>query len=382
MMLHTPSLMLVNIAITATLGLCLAAVSSRTRRDGLALWAWAMATHTLSYTLLSLRGQISDVVSMVVGTGLLSATIALFTEGLYQFQQRRPMRWLAWSPVVLLVVAMGFLMQDPKARVVLSALILLVQSVVILALLIQKHQDTVGRGQYFEMAGFAILVLIFVFRIFGAFATSTDLSSLTASNQMQTGTFLLSTIALVLICLGLVVMTKERADSQNLDMALHDALTGLSNRRLIVETLTQNLAQAQRSGRALTLLMIDIDFFKRVNDTFGHQSGDRALRGLADCIRGRLRAQDMAGRWGGEEFLVVLPDTDVQGGLMLAEQLRRTVEQARFEATDGRTMQFTISIGLHTLQAAAAESIDDMVAAADKAMYLAKQNGRNRVESL
>jgi len=179
-----------------------------------------------------------------------------------------------------------------------------------------------------------------------------------------------------------VVMTKERADSQNLDMALHDALTGLSNRRLIVETLTQNLAQAQRSGRALTLLMIDIDFFKRVNDTFGHQSGDRALRGLADCIRGRLRAQDMAGRWGGEEFLVVLPDTDVQGGLMLAEQLRRTVEQARFEATDGRTMQFTISIGLHTLQAAAAESIDDMVAAADKAMYLAKQNGRNRVESL
>lgn len=282
--------MLVNIAITATLGLCLAAVSSRTRRDGLALWAWAMATHTLSYTLLSLRGQISDVVSMVVGTGLLSATIALFTEGLYQFQQRRPMRWLAWSPVVLLVVAMGFLMQDPKARVVLSALILLVQSVVILVLLIQKHQDTVGRGQYFEMAGFAILVLIFVFRIFGAFATSTDLSSLTASNQMQTGTFLLSTIALVLICLGLVVMTKERADSQNLDMALHDALTGLSNRRLIVETLTQNLAQAQRSGRALTLLMIDIDFFKRVNDTFGHQSGDRALRGLADCVPRTWRA--------------------------------------------------------------------------------------------
>ena len=90
----------------------------------------------------------------------------------------------------------------------------------------------------------------------------------------------------------------------------------------------------------------------------------------------------MAGRWGGEEFLVVLPDTDAQGAVTLAEQLRRTVEQARFEATDGRTMQFTISIGLHTLPASAAESIDDMVAAADKAMYLAKQNGRNRVESL
>ena len=382
MMLHTPSLMLVNIALTATLSLSLAAVANRTRRDGLTFWAWAMAMHTLSYTLYSLRGQINDVVSIVVGTSLLSATTALFTEGLYQFQQRRPARWLVWSPVVLLVVAMSLLLQDPKARVVLSAVVLLAQALGILVLLIQKRHATVGRGQYFEMIGFAILILIFVFRIVGAFATQTDLSSITASNQMQTGTFLLSTIALVLICLGLVVMTKERADAQNLDMALHDALTGLSNRRLIAETLTQHLAQAQRSGRALTLLMIDIDFFKRVNDTFGHQSGDRALRGLADRIRGRLRAQDMAGRWGGEEFLVILPGTDAQGAVTLAEQLRRSVEQARFEAVDGRTMQFTISIGLHTLRAAGSESIDDMVAAADKAMYLAKQNGRNRVESL
>ncbi|MEA3393928.1 MAG: GGDEF domain-containing protein [Pseudomonadota bacterium] len=382
MLLHTPSLMLVNIAVTAALGLSLAAVASRTRRDGLSLWAWAMATHSLSYTLLSLRGQINDVMSMVVGTGLLSATMALFTEGLCQFQQRHPTRWRVWSPVVLLVVAMSLVMHVPLARVVVSALVLLAQSVAILVLLIQKRHDTVGRGQYFEMTGFAILILIFVFRIVGAFATETDLSSVTASNQMQTGTFLLSTVAIVLICFGLVVMTKERADAQNLNLALHDALTGLSNRRLIVETLTQHLAQAQRSGRALTLLMIDIDYFKRVNDTFGHQSGDRALRGLADCIRGRLRAQDMAGRWGGEEFLVILPDTDAQGAITLAEQLRRSVEQSRFEATDGRTMQFTISIGLHTLQAMAAESIDDMVAAADKAMYLAKKNGRNRVESL
>ncbi|PHM20101.1 MAG: GGDEF domain-containing protein [Curvibacter sp. PD_MW3] len=382
MIVHTPSLMLVNIAVTATLGLSLGVVASRARRDGLALWAWAMGTHTLAYILFSLRGQISDVVFVVAATGLLSATIALFTEGLREFQQRRPAYGLSWFPVVLLMVGISALMPAPQARVALSNLILLLQGLAALVLLIQKRHDTIGRGQYFEMAGFAILALVFVLRMVGALATTTDLSSITASNQIQTVTFLLATVALVLVGIGLVIMTKERADAQNLNMALHDALTGLSNRRLIVETLTQNLAQAQRSGRALTLLMIDIDFFKRVNDTFGHQSGDLALRGLADCIRGRLRAQDMAGRWGGEEFLVVLPDTDAQGAGTLAEQLRRTVEQARFEATDGRTMQFTISIGLHALQAMAAESIDDMVAAADKAMYQAKQNGRNRVESL
>lgn len=297
MIVHTPSLMLVNIAVTATLGLSLGVVASRARRDGLALWAWAMGAHTLAYILFSLRGQISDVVSVVVATGLLSATIALFTEGLREFQQRRPAYGLSWFPVVLLMVGISVLMQAPQARVALSNLILLLQGLAALVLLIQKRHDTIGRGQYFEMVGFAILALVFVLRMVGALATTTDLSSITASNQIQTVTFLLATVALVLVGIGLVIMTKERADAQNLNMALHDALTGLSNRRLIVETLTQNLAQAQRSDRALTLLMIDIDFFKRVNDTFGHQSGDLALRGLADCIRGRLRAQDMAGRW-------------------------------------------------------------------------------------
>lgn len=382
MVMHTPSLLLVNIAVTATFCISVGAVASRSRHDGLLYWAWALAAHALAYSLVSLRGQISDVVSIVVANGLLSVTFALFAEGLCQFQQRRVSHRLIWSPVVVLVVAYSFMLPYPEARVALSALIFTVQVTGILLHLFQKRRDTIGRGQYFVASGFVLVVLIFVFRAASMLSLQVDMALITDSNQVQAGTFLLSTISIVLIGLGLVLMTKELADERNRILALQDELTGLSNRRFIAETLTQHLAQAQRSQRALTLLMIDIDFFKRINDTFGHLSGDRALRGLADCIRGRLRAQDMAGRWGGEEFLVVLPDTDAQGAATLAEQLRQTVEQSRFESLDGRPMAFTISIGLHTLRTSGAEAVDDMIAAADQAMYQAKENGRNQVVQL
>lgn len=383
MLVHTPTLLLVNILVTATLSICLGAVVNRSRRDGLAFWAAALAAHVLAYILLGLRGQISDVLSIVVANGLLAVTFALFAEGLCQFQQRRVPRWLIWSPVPVLMLAFSFMLSEPaKSRIVLSSPLFALQCVLLLVLAVQDRSAPQGRGRYFMMAGFALVILMFALRLAGTLPQSVDIQSIMDSNQVQATTFLLSTIAIVLISLGLVLMSKERADERNRTLALQDELTGLSNRRYIQETLTQQLALAQRGDRALTLLMIDIDFFKHINDTFGHLSGDKALRALADCIRGRLRAQDMAGRWGGEEFLVVLPDTDVHGAAILAEQLRQTVEQTRFESADGRPMQFTISIGLHARRLSPAEGVDDMVDTADRAMYLAKQKGRNRVEQL
>ncbi len=383
MLVHTPTLLLVNILVTATLSICLGSVASRSRRDGLAFWAAALAAHVLAYILLGLRGQISDAVSIVVANGLLAVTFALFAEGLCQFHQRRVPRWLIWSPVPVLMVAFSFMLSEPaKSRILLSSPLFALQCVLLLVLAVQERRTPPSRGHYFVVTGFVLVILMFALRLAGTWPEKVDIRSIMDSNQVQASTFLLTTIAIVLVSLGLVLMTKERADERNRTLALQDELTGLSNRRYIQETLAQHLAQAQRSNRALTLLMIDIDFFKRINDTFGHLSGDKALRELADCIRGRLRAQDMAGRWGGEEFLVVLPDTDADGAAILAEQLRQTVEQSHFEATDGRPMQFTISIGLHTRRISPAEGVDDMVGTADRAMYLAKQKGRNRVEPL
>jgi diguanylate cyclase (GGDEF)-like protein len=380
MLMHTPSLLLANIAVTTTLGFSLGAVAIRARHDGLLFWAWALAAHTLAFILFSLRGQITDLASIVLANGLLSAAFALFTQGIYEFQQRRCPYWLIWSPVAVIMAAFTLMLGNTQARIVLGAVVLAIQYAFVLQLLLRSRHDTPGRGQYFAAAGFSIALLVLLLRAAGVLMGQVDIVSITDSNLIQAITFLFSTVTIVLISLGLVLMSKERADERNRTLAMQDELTGLSNRRFILETLAQHLAQAQRGGHSLALLLLDLDHFKQINDSFGHLSGDKALRELADCIRARLRAQDSAGRWGGEEFLVILPDTDAQGAYTLAEQLRQTVEQARFRSVDGRAMQLTVSIGLHALDTASKQSCEELLGAADQALYLAKKNGRNRVE--
>lgn len=157
----------------------------------------------------------------------------------------------------------------------------------------------------------------------------------------------------------------------------HDALTGLYSRSFGLHRLTETLALAGRHPAPTAVMVIDVDHFKRVNDTFGHAAGDVALAALADLIRSSCRTSDVPARLGGEEFLVVLPRTDEAGAALVAERLRRVVAAWRgsFEGVD---LQMTISIGL-----AAAESKEldgaQLVARADDALYVAKREGRNRV---
>jgi diguanylate cyclase (GGDEF)-like protein len=158
-----------------------------------------------------------------------------------------------------------------------------------------------------------------------------------------------------------------------------DELTGLRNRRYVDEVLALEALRATRYGTALSILMIDVDHFKRVNDAHGHPVGDAVLRRIAGVIERMLRRTDVAGRYGGEELLVVLPQNDCDGALVMAERWRASVEHAEFRAADGRAIRAQISIGVAAYTKNLARA-DDLIAAADKALYSAKQNGRNRVE--
>lgn len=159
--------------------------------------------------------------------------------------------------------------------------------------------------------------------------------------------------------------------------ALTDALTDLSNRRFAMERLEQEWALTQRGERALSCMMLDIDHFKKINDTFGHQLGDEALKQVADALRKTARAQDVVCRYGGEEFLVICPDTGATAAYQAAERMRVSVESLRMLAPDGRHMPLTLSIGV----AEKGEGIADMNALinrADDSLYAAKTQGRNR----
>ncbi len=157
-----------------------------------------------------------------------------------------------------------------------------------------------------------------------------------------------------------------------------DPLTGLFNRRTFLEMSGKEAARARRHGKATSLLMIDIDHFKRVNDTYGHGVGDLVIKALADTAAKMMRPTDILARYGGEEFIVTLPETDPEVATRVAERLRAALEQLVVPA-DGREVRFTISIGVATFFTGV--PLDQAMERADQALYRAKEGGRNRVES-
>jgi two-component system cell cycle response regulator len=159
--------------------------------------------------------------------------------------------------------------------------------------------------------------------------------------------------------------------------ALVDSLTGLANRRSLEETLRVELARAARYGESVTVVLADLDDFKLVNDTYGHQAGDEVLKAFASTLRSTVRESDVAGRWGGEEFALVLAGTDSVGAARLAERARRTIEEREVRMPNGDLVTVTASFGVASFPETA--ELGEVLAAADSALYAAKREGKNRV---
>ncbi|MGA2074849.1 MAG: diguanylate cyclase [Terriglobia bacterium] len=163
------------------------------------------------------------------------------------------------------------------------------------------------------------------------------------------------------------------------ELAMHDPLTHLLNRRAIMDILMAELSRAAREQKPLTVMMVDIDHFKSVNDKFGHPAGDSVLSEVSRRLRGSTRGYDNVGRFGGEEFLVVAPGCDAASGLAQAERLRAVVSSQPITVKD-ISINATVSVGVATSHELTAQHMETLLSAADKALYRAKENGRNRVE--
>lgn len=163
-------------------------------------------------------------------------------------------------------------------------------------------------------------------------------------------------------------------------MALVDGLTGISNRRDFDDKFHKIAEQARRGGRPFSIIMIDLDRFKALNDSLGHEAGDDALRSVAGLLCGSIRSSDYVFRYGGEEFVCLLPDTDSEGARYVAERLRRTVEEGSL-ANPGNPPSnlLTVSVGLATYEPFSGPSPEGVLPLADQALYRAKSEGRNRV---
>jgi two-component system, cell cycle response regulator len=173
-----------------------------------------------------------------------------------------------------------------------------------------------------------------------------------------------------------------RAENRRLEaLATTDPLTRVLNRRALLDRLNTEVDRARRYESSLTLLLLDLDHFKQINDTAGHLAGDTVLRQIGELLEEAIRKVDIVARYGGEEFVVLLPETLSDGAVAFAERLRERIAAQSFDVGAGRAVNLTVSIGIATFPSPLVASTEDLFARADEALYRAKSAGRNQVQT-
>lgn len=379
---HVPTMLAMIIASSLMMAASMAVVGWGRRRDGLGRWAAALLVNAIGHLLIMLRGLIPDVLSIVVGNLMLSSVFVGMIAAVYQFQGR-PVRWpLLLAPPLLVLVFVSVFIDNFPARVSFVGLVIGLQAVWALLAALSHRHATVGRGQWLLVAGLLLEAVVLGVRALVAISTHSEATNILQSSALQTLTFLATFSVVLVSSVGFVFMSRDRADENNRVLAALDPLTGVANRRSLIAALDRDVARAQRMREPMALMMVDIDHFKDVNDQYGHPAGDRVLCSVVNVLRQRVRAQDLVGRYGGEEFMVLLPDTGLTGAQQLARALCKAVEESRCPAdgVPGPGIAVTVSIGVFGGRLESGDSWDMLIAAADRALYQAKNNGRNRVE--
>ena len=373
------SLILTNAFMVLGLFVAVSCKEADAKQDGIAKWAVAILLQTLTWILIAMRGSIPDAVSIVVANGFLSGSYALMLAAVGEFQQRTIPRWKYFVPLVLTLLVATVLIGDIHARFIWGGMAYIFQLLLFTRTLLTTPESHTGQAWKLLISGIVVVILVILLRAIVAMTSQVILAQPGANDAphwIQVVAFVALMGSSLLGSIGFLLMVKERTDREVLHLAMTDSLTGVPNRRALMDYAERALAL--RSGRPVALLMIDVDHFKRINDTQGHPAGDEVLRQISRLLSKRLRGGDFLGRYGGEEFCVVAPDTDADGAMKLAESLRATLESSVLMTESGK-ISVTVSIGVAVTAANAERELKDILAEADVALYSAKKGGRNRV---
>lgn len=366
------------VLLTGVMGGLMAVVLFFLRRNypasvrGLSHWAGGTALLFMAGLTAATRGILPDLFCISVANLLIFSGVYLQYFGSQHFFGLKPRFWPRYAVIVAMtLLSTWFLVADPQYRVRLMI------STVVLAWLFSAHARLIhvhGVRSFAYRMAIAVLVCSFLSQVLRlATAWLLPLGTGILDNTPQNLVYVISYPFLMLLtAISLVLMATDRVRAEFEHLASHDSLTNALSRRNLTQICQQELARCNRHGRMMSVLLIDIDHFKSINDNFGHQAGDQVLVQFVQSVKTLLRSADVIGRIGGEEFVVLLPETPLDVALVVAERIRATVAQS------SNPQKFTVSIGV-TTNRPQNDSVDELMARSDRAMYQAKANGRDQV---
>lgn len=349
-------------------------------RDILGLREWAAAVLLLACAagLASLRGILADGFTIVVSSGFSLLGQLLVIVGLQRYSGR-PVSWrFPLNVIGALLVMMLWLTYGSHSypgRIFLMSVAHIVFFAVSVVYALRVKPD--GFGRRFLMAVFALGVGVAVWRLTTLSAAPGQGDEAFDRDLIQQAYLAMFSLGAVVLSIGFILLANERLREELEFMATRDPMTGAFNRRAFFTRGALEWARSLRSGHPLAVITSDIDFFKKVNDTYGHHVGDLVIKDFANRAAKLLRVTDVLARFGGEEFVIALPESSRAQAMQVAERIRAEIETRRDKALPA----YTVSIGVAVAQGQAgqASDLEALIAEADAALYRAKQGGRNRV---
>jgi diguanylate cyclase (GGDEF)-like protein len=341
---------------------------------GLGEWAAASALIFVSTLLLGARNLIPDLFSVVGGNLLLLAGLALFHVGSQNFLGRPPSTRL-WAGLILasLPLLLWYTHVEPHygIRVLTMSLLMMVFTAAHAWTLLRHGARSFAT--YLAGGALSVQTIAQATRFHSAFSTTPD-STLFLLSPAQAWFVSTYAFCVLMVSIGLVLMATDKLRAEFEHQASHDSLTGALTRRAFLEACTQELERGRRKDRACSLLIMDLDHFKNINDSYGHMAGDRVLVDFVERVSSLLRRPDQFGRFGGEEFVALLPETSPAEAMVVAERIRAGVEGALVQP--GCTVSIGVASSVH-----GEATIDTILSRADQALYAAKDAGRNCVRA-
>jgi diguanylate cyclase (GGDEF)-like protein len=381
-MVDLRTLLLVVAVADVMVAIVLWAGAGRRLRSGMGLWIMSLPVRALAVMILVARIE-PQAGALLVSAALLALSMTLQAAALMAYDGRHLPAWIHTAALAAVALPLALIGTDAAHAILFGGLVfgMMLAALVFVALQVRSTVSARASARGVLVATFGIGAIAFFVRGIGVALSADPLQPFVAPGPMQSAVFVIATAAAIVSTFGFLQLHKERAEGEAMRMATLDPLTGAYNRRTFHEIAERELSRARRAGQPLSIIVLDIDHFRPVNDKYGNRIGDEMLQRIADIVRSALRKEDMLVRYGGEEFLVMLPDVPGPGAVVVAGRIRKSVEAEAIEA-GGQKIPVTVSVGVSARLDEGPESMENLLARADEALALAKQRGRNRVVAL